>query len=103
MPANATEVEEGREEGLKVEFLVQPLAIAGEDGKVASIKLQRCELGDPDESGRRQPVGIEGSEFDLEVDTVVFAVGQALVDDFAQGCDGLDPRARARSASTATR
>ena len=89
MPANVTEVEEAREEGLTVEFLVQPLAITGEGGKVASIKLQRCELGAPDESGRRQPVAIAGSEFELAVDTVIFAVGQALVDDFAQGCDGL--------------
>ena len=89
MPANASEVDEAREEGLKVEFLVQPLAIAGAHGAATSIKLQRCELGEPDGSGRRQPVAVEGSEFELEADTIVFAVGQALVDDFAQGCDGL--------------
>ncbi len=88
MPANASEVEEAREEGLKVEFLVQPLAIQGDD-RVRGIALQRCELGAPDESGRRQPVSVEGSEFTLAADTVVFAIGQALVDDFAQGCDGL--------------
>jgi heterodisulfide reductase subunit A len=90
MPANVTEVEEAREEGLTVEFLVQPLAIAGKDGRVASIKLQRCELGAADESGRRQPVAVDGSEFELEADTIVFAIGQALVDDFVQGCDGLE-------------
>jgi len=90
MPANVTEVEEAREEGLRVEFLVQPLAIEGKDGKVAAITLQRCDLGAPDESGRRQPVAVNGSEFVLEADTIVFAVGQALVDDFAQGCDGLE-------------
>ena len=89
MPANASEVDEAREEGLKVEFLVRPLAIAGANGAATSIKLQRCELGEPDGSGRRQPVTVEGSEFELEADTIVFAVGQALVDDFAQGCDGL--------------
>ena len=89
MPANASELEEARDEGLKVEFLVQPLEIQSADGAVAGIKLQRCELGEPDESGRRQPAPLEGSEFELAVDTVVFAVGQALVDDFAQGCDGL--------------
>ncbi len=102
MPANASELEEAREEGLKVEFLVQPLEILsesdGEDaagpgqgpaGRVTGIRLQRCELGEPDASGRRQPVSVEGSEFELAADTVVFAVGQALVDDFAQGCAGL--------------
>ena len=102
MPANASEVEEARDEGLKVEFLVQPLEIFGEGAdaakagegtgsarRVAGIKLQRCELGEPDASGRRQPVPVKGSEFELAVDTVVFAVGQAMVDDFAQGCDGL--------------
>ena len=90
MPANASEVTEAREEGLSVEFLVQPLAIRGEEDRVAGIDLQRCELGDPDSSGRRQPVPVEGSEFRLDADSVVFAVGQALVDDFAQGCDGLE-------------
>ena len=89
MPANVSEVEEAREEGLKVEFLVQPLAIEG-DGRVSAVRLQRCELGEPDASGRRQPVPVEGSEFTLDVDGVVFAVGQALVDDFAQGCGGLE-------------
>ena len=90
MPANASEVGEAREEGLKVEFLVQPLEIAGALGKVAGIKLERCELGEPDESGRRQPLAVPGSQFELSADTVVFAVGQALVDDFARGCDGLE-------------
>ena len=89
MPANASELEEAREEGLAVEFLVQPLEILG-DGRVAGLRLRRCELGEPDASGRRQPVPVEGSEFELAADTVLFAVGQALVDDFAQGCDGLE-------------
>ena len=90
MPANAGEVEEAREEGLTVEFLVQPLEIVGSHGKVAGLKLQRCELGEPDASGRRHPVLVAGSEYQLAADTVVFAVGQSLVDDFAQGCDGLE-------------
>jgi heterodisulfide reductase subunit A len=89
MPANASEVEEARDEGLQVEFLVQPLEIAGRDGAVSALRVQRCELGEPDESGRRQPVPVEGSEFELPADMVVFAVGQALVDDFGRGCEGL--------------
>ncbi|HSL95904.1 MAG TPA: 4Fe-4S binding protein, partial [Thermoleophilia bacterium] len=59
-------------------------------GRVAGIRLQRCELGEPDASGRRQPVPVEGSEFELAADSVIFAVGQALVEDFARGCDGLE-------------
>ncbi|MFA4964812.1 MAG: FAD-dependent oxidoreductase [Thermoleophilia bacterium] len=90
MPANAGEVEEARDEGLTVEFLVQPLEILGDGGRVAGVKLRRCELGAPDESGHRQPVVVEGSEFELPADTVIFAVGQALVDDFAEGCGGLE-------------
>jgi heterodisulfide reductase subunit A len=108
MPANAGELEEAREEGLKVEFLVQPLEILGDDGAttkagdaaatrgagvakgVAGLRLQRCELGEPDASGRRQPVPVEGAGFELAADTVIFAVGQSLVDDFATGCAGLE-------------
>jgi heterodisulfide reductase subunit A len=90
MPANASEVEEAREEGLKVEFLVQPEEILGGDGGVTGLRLRRCELGEPDGSGRRHPAPIAGSEFELDADTVVFAVGQALVEDFAQGCAGLE-------------
>jgi heterodisulfide reductase subunit A2 len=106
MPANASEVEEAREEGLSVEFLVIPLEIvaaggakvdldgakgAGKAGErpIGSIRLQRCELGDPDESGRRQPVPLAGQEFELPADTVIFAVGQSLVTDFLQGCEGV--------------
>ncbi len=89
MPANAGEVHEAREEGLKVEFLVQPLEITKRDDRVAGLALQRCELGRPDASGRRQPVPVEGSDFELAADMVIFAVGQALVDDFVHGCEGL--------------
>jgi len=92
MPANASEVEEAREEGLRVEFLAQPEEILGDAGRVSGMRFRRCELGEPDVSGRCRPVPIPGSEFELGADTVVFAVGQALVDDFAQGCSGLDLR-----------
>ncbi len=89
MPARSEELEEARDEGLKVELLVTPLEILGSDGAVSGIRLQRCELGEPDKSGRRQPVPLPGQEFDLPVDTVIFAIGQSMVDDFLQGCDGL--------------
>ena len=89
MPANASELEEAKDEGLAVEFLVQPLEILGKEGAVAGVRLQRCALGEPDKSGRRQPVPIEADVFELAADTVVFAVGQALVDDFLKGCEGV--------------
>ena len=90
MPANVTELDEARDEGLKVEFLVQPVAIDADDaGRLAGLKLVRCELGEPDGSGRRQPVPVEGSQFELAADTVIFAVGQAMVDDFLAGCEGV--------------
>jgi len=90
MPANASEVEEAREEGLKVEFLVAPLEIIeGEPGRAGTIRLVRCKLGRPDESGRRRPVPLESKEFELPAETVIFAVGQSLVDDFLAGCDDI--------------
>jgi heterodisulfide reductase subunit A len=95
MPANASEVEEAREEGLKVEFLVMPLEIvaaddAGKGGRrIGAVKLQRCELGDPDASGRRQPAPLEGQEFVVPADTVIFSIGQSLVPDFLEGCEGV--------------
>ena len=89
MPANAGELDEARDEGLKVEFLVAPVAIEGADGAVAGVTLERCALGAPDESGRREPLPIAGSRFTLAADSVIFAVGQAMVADFLAGCEGV--------------
>ena len=91
MPANVTEVEEAKEEGLRVEYLTQPLEIVSSGGSIAAghvagIVLQRCELGEPDESGRRQPVPLEGQTLELGADMILFAVGQALAGDFLGGC-----------------
>ncbi len=90
MPAADSEIEEAFEEGLRVEYLVVPEEIVGTSGKVASIKLQRCELGEPDATGRRRPVPIPGEIVEIEVDTVIFAVGQDLVGDFLAGCEGVE-------------
>ena len=89
MPANASELLEARDEGLKVHFLVQPLELLAADGALSGVRLQRCELGPPDASGRRRPQPLPGEEFELPADTVIFAVGQQLVDDFLTGCDGV--------------
>ncbi len=76
MPANEVEIEECREEGIDIMTLTTPIRIIGEDGKVKAIECMRMELGEPDESGRRRPVPIEGSEFIMDVDTVIPAIGQ---------------------------
>jgi glutamate synthase (NADPH/NADH) small chain len=77
MPARHEEVEHAEEEGVKIMMLAAPTAIlADERSRVRAMRCIRMELGEPDSSGRRSPVPQKGSEFDIEVDTVVFAIGQ---------------------------
>ncbi len=90
MPALTEDVEQALEEGLKVEYLVAPLEIVGGNGRVSALELQHCELGEPDGSGRRRPVPIEGDFVELEADNVVLAIGQEIVCDFLEGCDGVE-------------
>jgi len=75
MPARREEIERAREEGIKFITLTQPVRFIGEE-RVEGIECIRMELGEPDESGRRRPVPIEGSNFTIEVDQVVIAIGQ---------------------------
>ncbi len=75
-PAEDIEIEEAIEEGVEFLFLTNPAEIIGENGKVKEIKLQIMELGEPDASGRRKPVPVEGAFKTLEVDTVISAIGQ---------------------------
>lgn len=77
MPARLEESEHAKEEGIKFLLLTNPVAINGDDqGWVKSLTCLHYELGEPDASGRRSPVPIPGSEFEIEVDTVVVAIGQ---------------------------
>ena len=77
MPAHVTEVDEAEEEGVKLELLIAPVrVIADEQNRVTGIEMQRMELGEPDASGRRRPVPVEGSEFVIECDQVIAAIGQ---------------------------
>ncbi|MBN2178902.1 MAG: FAD-dependent oxidoreductase [Deltaproteobacteria bacterium] len=76
MPAAPEEIEEALQEGIKMEFLAAPVKVVGSNGKVTGIECIRMELGEPDESGRRRPVPIKGSEFTLDVDAVIPAIGQ---------------------------
>jgi formate dehydrogenase major subunit len=70
------ELEEVEHEHIPLETMVSPKAYVGENGKVSGIRFVRTELGEPDASGRRRPVEIKGSEFELPVDTVLLATGQ---------------------------
>ena len=79
MPADALEIDEAEEEGVIYRFLTNPLSFNGEDGKVKSITLQIMELGEPDASGRRRPVPVEGKTEEIAVDSVILAIGQKLV------------------------
>jgi len=78
MPARRLEIEHAREEGVKFRFLVQPEAFSGdENGFVRHMRSLECKLGEPDASGRRRPVAIPGSDFELPCDMAVIAVGLA--------------------------
>lgn len=76
MPANEEEIEECREEGIEIMTLTAPIRIIGKNGNVKAIECIKMELGEPDDSGRRRPMPVAGSEFTLEVDTVIPAIGQ---------------------------
>jgi NADPH-dependent glutamate synthase beta subunit-like oxidoreductase/ferredoxin len=75
MPANPEEIEAAIEEGVEILYLVAPSKIT-RDGNVLKLDCQRMELGEPDESGRRRPVPVEGSNFVTELDTLIAAIGQ---------------------------
>ncbi|MBA7646698.1 Ferredoxin--NADP reductase [subsurface metagenome] len=76
MPAIKSEIEEAIKEGIDIQFLVTPIKVQSSNGKVNNIECIRMELGDVDESGRRRPVPIEGSEFKVEADTLILAISQ---------------------------
>ncbi|NTV42485.1 MAG: FAD-dependent oxidoreductase, partial [Syntrophobacteraceae bacterium] len=76
MPANEEEIEECHEEGIEIMTLTNPKRIIADNGRVKAVECIKMELGEPDASGRRRPVPIPGSEFILEVDSVIPAIGQ---------------------------
>jgi glutamate synthase (NADPH/NADH) small chain len=78
LPARAEEVHHAEEEGIKFKLLTAPLEILGnETGWIVGIRCQQMELGEPDDSGRRRPVPVEGKIFDIECDTAIVAIGNA--------------------------
>mgnify|MGYP005849462677 CR=1 FL=1 len=76
MPSRGEEIEECREEGIPIHTLTQPVRFIGENGRVKAIKCVRTRLTELDESGRRSPEPVPGSEFTIEVDAVITALGQ---------------------------
>ena len=89
LPARMEEVEHAEAEGIEFNLLNNPCAIHGdENGHVTGIELIRQELGEPDEKGRRKPVAVEGSNWVLDVDTVIIAIGTSpnpLIRDTTEG------------------
>ena len=91
MPARVEEVHHAKEEGVQFRTLQNPKRIIGtEDGLVESLECLKYELGEPDDSGRRLPVPIEGSEFILDVDTVIVAIGNGANPLIGQTTPGLE-------------
>jgi heterodisulfide reductase subunit A-like polyferredoxin len=94
MPAAEEEVEEAEEEGVRIQFLAAPTRVLGKNGKVSGIECLKMELSDPDESGRRRPVPIKGSEFVTEADTVLPAIGQSPDLSFLSPDSGVESTSR---------
>ena len=77
MPANPWDVKEAEDDGVKIELLVSPKKLLGESGRVSAIECVRMQLGELDETGRRKPLPVEGSNFVRETDMVILAIGEA--------------------------
>ena len=95
MPARAEEIEHAEEEGIQFHLLNNPVRILGDENNyISQIECIKMELGEPDASGRRRPVAIEGSEFTLDVDGVIMALGTSLNQLIVDTTEGLDENAR---------
>lgn len=91
MPGSSKDRKLAREEGANFQFLTQPVRfIAGDDGRLAAVECVRMELGEPDNSGRRRPVAVEGSEFTVEADTAILALGYWPDETIGKSTPGLE-------------
>jgi heterodisulfide reductase subunit A-like polyferredoxin len=90
MPANEWEIDEALEEGVKLEILTQPVAVVSDNGHIAAVRCVRMKLGEPDASGRRRPIPIEDSEFEIPCDALVAAIAQAPEISFLDPDHGLE-------------
>jgi glutamate synthase (NADPH/NADH) small chain len=95
LPARAEEVHHAKEEGIEFAMLTNPVEVIGdENGWVKAVRCIRMELGEPDESGRRSPVEIPGSEFEIETDTVIMSLGTSPNPLIAKTTKGLETTRR---------
>ncbi len=90
MPAVKHEIQAAEDEGIKIELLVNPITVLSEGGKLTGLRCIRMALGEPDESGRRRPVPVEGSEFDIPCDMMIPAIGQQVNPAFLEGTAGVE-------------
>ena len=90
MPARRAEVHHAQEEGIEFMMLTDPIEVLGDEkGRVRAVRCLRMELGEPDQSGRRRPVVVKGSEFEIECDTVIPALGNSPNPLVARSTPGL--------------
>ena len=89
MPADEEEIEDAIAENITIHYLAAPVRVVEDGGRVAGMECIKMELGEPDASGRRRPVPVEGSEFVLDVDMIIPAIGQRPDLDFLKGDNGL--------------
>ena len=95
LPARAEEVHHAKEEGIQFAMLTNPVEVIGDEkGRVKAVKCIRMELGEPDESGRRSPVEVPGSEFEIETDTVIMSLGTSPNPLIAKTTAGLETNRR---------
>ncbi len=90
MPADPVEILDAEEEHVKFEYLVAPKRIVAENHKVVGLECLRMKLGEPDASGRRRPVPIEGSEFVIDCDIIIPAIGQTMNLSLLEGVEGIE-------------
>ena len=103
LPARAEEVHHAKEEGINFQLLTNPVEVLGdENGWVRGIRCISMELGEPDESGRRSPVPIPGSEFDIEADALIVALGTKINRLIADTTPGLETDRKGRLLTTET-
>ena len=85
MPADPSELQEALDEGVEVLYLTGPLSVESSDGHATGLKCQKMALSDPDESGRRKPVPVPGSEFVLDADLIIEAIGSGSSNEVLDG------------------
>ncbi|MFQ5841427.1 MAG: FAD-dependent oxidoreductase, partial [Thermodesulfobacteriota bacterium] len=90
MPADDVEIRDAEEEQVKFHFLCNPVKVVAKGGKVVGVECIRMELGEPDESGRRRPIPVPGSEFFIDCDIVIPAIGQGIDLRFLEGMTEIE-------------